>query len=88
MASTSSPAPRAQVDKHPPDQPTEREFSGKILSQNGQRFILRDYVNDVWYNLDDQQQAGKFLGKNVLVTGVQEEPTATIHVSSIIEAKD
>jgi hypothetical protein len=68
------------------DQSEVKEFKGKILSQNGQRFILRDDANGVWYNLDDQQQAGKFLGKNVSVTGVLDEPTLTIHVRSITDA--
>ena len=87
VTATSSPTLRAQVEKQPQDQSRESVFNGKILSQNGQRFILRDNVNDVWYQLDDQQQAGKFLGKDVLVTGVLDESTATIHVRSMIEAK-
>jgi len=58
-------------------------FTGKILSQNGEHFILRDDVNETWYHLDDQQQAGKFLGKNVSVTGVLDPSTDTIRVRSI-----
>jgi hypothetical protein len=61
-------------------------FNGKVLSQNGERFILRDDVNETWYHLDDQKQAGKFLGKNVSVTGVLDQRTDTIRVRSIIEA--
>ena len=62
-------------------------FTGKILSQNGEHFILRDDVNETWYHLDDQQQAGKFCGKNVLVTGVLDRRTDTIQVREITEAK-
>lgn len=69
------------------DQLAVSTFTGKIVSQNGERFILRDDGNQVWYHLDDQQQAHKFLGKNVLVTGVLDGPTDTIRVRSIIEAK-
>jgi hypothetical protein len=69
------------------DQPAVSTFTGKIVLQNGERFILRDDGNQVWYHLDDQQQAHKFLGKNVLVTGVLDGPTATIRVRTIIEAK-
>jgi hypothetical protein len=69
------------------DQPAVTTFAGKIVSQNGERFILRDDDNQVWYHLDDQQQAHKFFGKNVLVTGVLDGPTDTIRVRSIIEAK-
>jgi hypothetical protein len=67
--------------------PEVRTFTGKVLSQNGERFILRDEVNDTWYHLDDQQQAGKFAGKNVLVTGVLDGRTDTIQVRQITEAK-
>jgi hypothetical protein len=62
-------------------------YTGKIVSQNGVRFILRDETNDTWYHLDDQQQAGKFLGKTVSVVGVLDGPTNTIRVKSIAEAK-
>ena len=67
--------------------PEVKTFTGKVLSQNGERFILRDETNDVWYHLDDQQQAGKFAGKNVLVTGVLDGRTDTIQVREITEAK-
>jgi Protein of unknown function (DUF5818) len=67
--------------------PAVRTFTGKVLSQNGERFILRDEVNDVWYHLDDQKQAEKFAGKNVLVTGVLDGRTDTIKVREITEAK-
>jgi lipopolysaccharide export system protein LptA len=67
--------------------PEVRTFTGKVLSQNGERFILRDETNDVWYHLDDQQQAGKFAGKNVFVTGVLDGRTDTIQMHEITEAK-
>ena len=87
MAAASPLPARVQGENKPGDESPVRSFQGKILSQNGQRFILRDDVNEVWYNLDDQKQAGEFLGKNVVVTGVLDESTATIHVRSITEAK-
>jgi hypothetical protein len=67
--------------------PEVRTFTGKVLSQNGERFILRDEANDVWYHLDDQQQARKFTGKNVLVTGVLDGRTDMIQVREITEVK-
>jgi hypothetical protein len=67
--------------------PEVRTFTGKVLSQNGERFILRDEANDVWYHLDDQQQARKFAGKNVLVTGVLDGRTDMIQVREITEVK-
>jgi hypothetical protein len=77
---------RVQAQNNSQDQPAIRAFKGKILSQNGQRFILRDDVNEVWYHLDDQQQAGKFLGKNVVVMGILDGSTGTIRVRSIAES--
>ena len=67
---------------------TASTFTGKIVSQNGDRFILRDDANDVWYHLDDQAQAQKYLGKNVVVTGVLDGRSDMIRVRSIAEAKE
>ena len=61
-------------------------FSGKIVSQNGVRFVLRDEDNNVWYHLDDQEKAGKLVGKDVLVTGKFDGLTGTIRVQSIVES--
>jgi hypothetical protein len=69
------------------DEAPVNTFTGKIMSQNGVRFILRDDSSDVWYHLDDQQQASKFLGKIVQVTGTLDGRTDTIRVRNIAEAK-
>ena len=61
-------------------------FGGKIVSQNDVRFVLKDYDNDVWYHIDDQQKAGNFLGKSVLITGIFDGLTGTIRVQNIVEA--
>jgi Protein of unknown function (DUF5818) len=63
------------------DQP--QKFLGTVISMNGERFVLRDDVNNVWYHLDDQDKAGKFLGKKVLVTGILDGRADEIHVQSI-----
>jgi len=86
-AATSLPAAVTQVEKPSQDGNQLTAFNVTILSQNGQRYILRDDVNNVWYHLDDQRRAAKFLGKSVLVTGALDESTVTIHVREIIEAK-
>lgn len=65
----------------------QQVYAGTIVSMNGARFILRDDANDTWYHLDDQQTAGKFLGKKVLVTGKLDTATDVIHVRVIEEAK-
>src|ERR1700733_13521364 len=61
-------------------------FSGKIVSQNGVRYVLRDDDNNAWYHLDDQEKAGKLVGKDVLVTGTFDGLTGTIRVQSIVES--
>ena len=61
-------------------------FYGKIVSQNGVRFVLRNEDNNVWYHLDDQEKAGKLVGKDVLVTGKFDGLTGTIRVQSIVES--
>ena len=66
-------------------QPKSLIFSGKIVSQNGVRFVLRDDGNNVWYHLDDQEKAGKLVGKDVVVTGSFDGLTGTIRVQSIVE---
>ncbi len=76
----------AQGQSQSRNEPAISTFSGKILLQNGERFILRDDANEVWFHLDDQKYAGKFLGKNVSVTGVLDPLTDTIRVRSIIES--
>ena len=71
----------------PGDEPNVNTFTGKIVSQNGVRYILRDETNDVWYHLDDQQQAGKFFGKSVVVTGTLDGRSDMIHIQNISESK-
>ncbi len=67
-------------------QPKWQKFGGKVVSQNDVRFVLKDYDNDVWYHIDDQQRAASFLGKNVLITGMFDGLTGTIRVQNIVEA--
>jgi uncharacterized protein DUF5818 len=80
-------APSPVMNLQPGDEPAAATFSGKIVSQNGVRFILRDDANEVWYHLDDQAQAQKYFGKDVVVTGVLDGRSDMIHVRSIVEAK-
>ena len=80
-------APSRFLMAQPGDEPVAGTFTGKIVSQNGDRFILRDDVNEVWYHLDDQAQAQKYLGRDVLVTGVLDGRSDMIHVRNIVVAK-
>ncbi|HTW25158.1 MAG TPA: DUF5818 domain-containing protein [Candidatus Baltobacteraceae bacterium] len=61
-------------------------YTGTIVSLNGQQYVLRDDDNDIWYNLDDQQNASKFAGKKVMVVGRLDARTDVIHVQQIEEA--
>jgi hypothetical protein len=79
-------APTAYMRAQPGDEPASSTFTGKIVSQNGDRFILRDDVNEVWYHLDDQAQAQKYFGKNVVVTGVLDGRSDMIRVRNIAAA--
>ncbi len=81
------PAPVEFPRLPPGDEPATATFTGKIVSQNGDRFILRDDVNEVWYHLDDQAQAQKYFGKNVVVTGILDGRSDMIRVRSMAEAK-
>jgi Protein of unknown function (DUF5818) len=69
----------------PQNHPDEQTFKGKIVSQNGVRFILRDEQTDNWYHLDDQEKAGKFLGKTVLIKGTLDGASDTIRIKTISE---
>jgi protein TonB len=62
-------------------------FSGKIVSQNDVRFVLRDDGNNVWYHLDDQEKARQFFGKDVLITGTFDGLSGMIRVQSIVEGE-
>jgi hypothetical protein len=81
-----SAAPTVLLHVQPGDEPAVGTFTGKIVSQNGVRYILRDDLNEVWYHLDDQAQAQKYFGKNVVVTGVLDGRSDMIRVRNIAEA--
>jgi uncharacterized protein DUF5818 len=80
-------APATIVTAAGTDDAAVQTFTGKIMLQNGDRFILRDDTNDTWYHLDPQDTAGKFLGKNVQVTGTFDGRSDMIHVRDIAENK-
>lgn len=72
-------------------QPLARSFVerhvGTILSKNGALLVLADEDNNVWYQLDDQERASKFLGKKVVVFGRLDASTDVIHVRNIRKIK-
>ena len=66
-------------------QPEAKTFIGRI-SKNGQKFVLEDSSMRTSYQLDDQQKAEKFQGKNVRIVGTLEPDNNLIHIQSIEEA--
>ncbi len=60
-------------------------FTGKIASQEG-KYILQGEDGKT-YQLDDQDKAKQFDGKNVKVTGTLDEENMTIHISEIEEVE-
>jgi uncharacterized protein YdeI (BOF family) len=59
-----------------------KPFNGTIVKEKG-KLILKDSVSNVSYQLDDQDKAKQFLGKQVKVTGKLDMNTNVIHVDSI-----
>src|ERR1700730_3179741 len=79
-------APPPPVTTATPLSAERQQFEGVIVSKNGELYVLRDDANSTWYHLDDQQSAGKHLGKKVLVTGSLDGRTDVIRVQKIEEA--
>src|SRR5262245_16319423 len=59
-------------------------FTGTI-AKTGDTFMLNDTDKKVSYSLDDAQQAAKYDGKKVTVTGTLDAQTKMIHVETIHE---
>jgi len=56
-------------------------FTGTLV-KSGNNYVLRT-ADNVTYQLDDQDKASKFEGKNVKVTGSLDAATNIIHVQAI-----
>ena len=88
QASSSSVALTAQQEEpaEPAAQETESKvFTGKIANQEGKYSLQGE--DGKTYQLDDQDKAKQFDGKNVKVTGTLDEENMTIHVSEIEEVE-
>lgn len=81
QSSTSQQQPSQQQDV-PGAKAEPKAFSGKIVKA-GDKLVLTDSTGAVTYQLDDQQKAKEFLGKNVKVTGVLDPATGTIRITTI-----
>ncbi|HVN78761.1 MAG TPA: DUF5818 domain-containing protein [Terriglobia bacterium] len=63
--------------------PSEADtFTGKIV-KSGDMVVLVDTSSRTTYQLDDQDKAQPFVGKNVKVTGTLDVATNVIHITEI-----
>jgi len=62
---------------------TASSFTGKVVKAAGKYVLKSDGMN---YQLDDQEKAKKFAGKQVTVNGDLDKSTSTIHVTDIAPA--
>ncbi|MGC1450170.1 MAG: DUF5818 domain-containing protein [Candidatus Sulfotelmatobacter sp.] len=96
LASLSVLGAQANVQQATPDsqQPTAAQqqndmqaedvkpFNGTIVKEKG-KLVLKDTAANVSYQLDDQDKAKQFVGKQVKVTGKLDSNTNRIHVENI-----
>lgn len=59
-----------------------KAFSGTIVKEKG-KLVLKDTTANVSYQLDNQEKAKEFIGKQVKVTGKLDLETNLIHVDNI-----
>lgn len=70
-----------QTDATSP-QPSSRSFEGKI-AKSGDKLVLQESSTQTAYQLDDQDKAKQFQGKNVTVTATLDTNSNTLHVVDI-----
>jgi uncharacterized protein DUF5818 len=75
-----------QQQQQPPDTQAARSFEGKI-SKAGDKLVLQESSTRQAYQLDDQDKAKQFEGKNVKVTATMDPNTNTLHVVDIAPAE-
>src|SRR6267143_5395551 len=59
-----------------------KSFTGRVAKEKG-KLVLRDPVTKMSYQLDDQDKAASYVGKQVKVTGKLDLNSNTIQVESI-----
>ena len=70
--------PQVQAQTKQPVQ----EFQGTI-ERSGTKYILEDKASGARYQIDKQDRARQFIGKDVKITGTLDPSTNTIEVSEI-----
>ena len=79
-----SPSQQAAASQEQNDTQTEeaKAFNGTIMKEKG-KLVLKDTAANVSYQLDDQDKAKQFEGKQVKVTGKLDLDANLIHVENI-----
>lgn len=72
----------SQAQQQPVDTQSARTFEGKI-TKAGDKLVLQDSSTRQAYQLDDQDKAKQFEGKNVKITATMDQNTNTLHVVEI-----
>jgi len=77
-------AGQQQVAQQQNDMQTQeaKAFSGTIMKEKG-KLVLKDSATKMSYQLDDQEKAKEFVGKQVKVIGKLDLDTNLIHVENI-----
>ena len=73
---------RSQVQTQTQTKQPVQEFQGTI-EKSGAKYILEDKASGAKYQIDKQDKARQFVGKDVKITGTLDPSTNTIEVSEI-----
>ena len=60
-----------------------QSFEGKI-TRSGEKLVLRENASKIAYQLDDQEKARKYEGRDVKVMGTVEAPNNVLHIVDIM----
>lgn len=85
--SDNSSMPQSSQTSTPSSQQSARSFEGKI-QKSGDKLVLQDSASQTSYQLDDQDKAKQFEGKNVKVMGTVDSASNTLHVIDITPATE
>src|SRR5579864_4955603 len=85
--SDNSSMPQSSQTSATSSQQSARSFEGKI-QKSGDKLVLQDSASATSYQLDDQDKAKQFEGKNVKVMGTVDSASNTLHVIDISPASE
>ena len=85
--SDNSSMPQSSQTSTPSSQQSARSFEGKI-QKSGDKLVLQDSASQTSYQLDDQDKAKQYEGRNVKVMGTVDSASNTLHVIDITPASE